>query len=234
MEFVSFMMGNNIHIRTGMNQSFGEKLSDYMMKEEFPSEIISIDIGYRGQLDTSIAFANCVFHEFQSWKFAWHWPISGGKIYITSDNPVTILNPNNIFTRGEISVGFRNLRVNFGDDKPVSKDRMAMDVGLDWTFDGISFGQDAVMIFPVTPHICLIGFSDSERYARFMNRTPGKKDNSISTINLVIHDQCNRVVYSHSKDVLEITKINKPRFVRYCKHNRFAPSFDTAIGIIGS
>lgn len=50
-EFVSFLMGNNIHIRTGMNLSLREKLYDYMIKEEFPAEIISMDIGYRGQLD---------------------------------------------------------------------------------------------------------------------------------------------------------------------------------------
>ena len=228
-EFVSFMMGNNIHIRTGMNQSLRKKLYDYMIREEFPADIISIDIGYRGQLDNSIRFANCVFNEFQSWKFAWHWPIDREKVFMTSDDPVSILNPDNIFTHTEISVGIKNLRVNFGDDKPVSKDRVAMEVGLDFTFDGISFGQDVIMIFPVTPRMCLLGFSDSERQARFMNLPEGKKNSSISTINLVIHSQCNRAVYSHSKDVLEVTKVNKPRFVRYCKHNRFAPSFDVGI-----
>ena len=229
-EFVCFMMGNNIHIRTGMNLSLREKLYDYMIKEEFPAEIISMDIGYRGQLDNSIGYANCVFNEFQSWKFAWHWPIDGKNAFITSDSPVSILNPNNIFAPEATSVGIKNLRVNFGEDKPISKDKMAMAVELDFTFDGISFGQDVIMIFPVTPHMCLLGFSDSERHARFMDRPLGKKNNSISTINLVIHNQCNRAVYSYSKDVLEVTQVNKPRFLNHCQRHGYPPSFDAGIG----
>ena len=232
-ELISFMMGNNIHIRTIMNQWFRKKLYDYLIKEGFPADINSdtnlVDTGYRGQLYNSVGFAGCVFDEFKNWKFVRHLSLEKEKVFIASDAPVSMLNPNDIFTSGEITLGFENLRVIFGDDKPMSKDKMAIDIELDFTFDGVSFGSDAIMVFPVTPHMCVLGFSDRERYTKYMDRPQVKKDNIISTVNLVVYNQCNRAVYSCSKDELEITKINKPRFLNYCQRHGYVPFFDAAI-----
>lgn len=232
-EFISFMMGNNIHIRTIMNQWFRKALCDYMVKEGFPADINSdtnlVDPGYRGQLNNSIGFAGCVLNEFKNWKFVRYLSLQKERVFITSDAPVSLLNPNDIFTSGKITLGYKNLRINIGDDRPVSKSRMAIDFELDFTFDDVSFGRDVIMVFPLTPHMCVLGFSDGERYTKYMDRPQGKKDNIISTVNLVMHDQCNRAAYSSSKDELEITKINKPRFLNYCQSHRYVPSFDTAI-----
>ena len=41
--------------------------------------------------------------------------------------------------------------------------------------------------------------------------------------------KCNKVVYSHSKELLEGIKINMPKFLNHCQHHRFAPSFDAGI-----
>ncbi|MDE0638366.1 MAG: DUF4238 domain-containing protein [Candidatus Poribacteria bacterium] len=232
-ELISFMMGNNIHIRTVMNQWLRKKLCDYMIREGFPADINFdtnlVDTGYRGQLNNSIGFAGCVLNEFKNWKFVRYLSLEKKRVFITSDNPVNMLNPGNMFTPGKITLEYKNLRVNIGDDRPVSKGRVAIDYELDFTFDSVSFGRDAIMVFPVTPYMYVLGFSDGERYTKYMDRPQGKKDNIISTINLVMHNQCNRAVYSCSKDELEVTKINKPRFLDYCQRHGYVPSFDAAI-----
>ena len=66
-ESVSFLMGNNIYIREAITAALSEVLVE-RLAPEFIGDI-SIDIGYRGWLGLSMAFADCVFEEFQSWKF---------------------------------------------------------------------------------------------------------------------------------------------------------------------
>lgn len=69
-ESVSFLMGNNIYIREAIANAL-RKIVLNTQGPGFDGDIpdIAVNLGYRGQLDSSIAFANCVFEEFQSWKF---------------------------------------------------------------------------------------------------------------------------------------------------------------------
>ena len=108
-ESVSFLMGNNIYIRESITKTLNQ-----MLEEELGSEFdgdISFNMGYRGQLKSSIAFADCVFEEFKNWQFVRHGPTNGEKAYITSDNPVSIFNPENVFapwqTVIKLKEGFR-------------------------------------------------------------------------------------------------------------------------------
>ncbi len=227
-ESVSFLMGNNIYIR----EAFTKTLSQ-MVKKELGSEFdgdISIDIGYRGQLKSSMAFADCVFEEFRSWQFVRNKIDTDEKVYITSDNPVSIFNTENVFTPWETIIQLKELNINFGNEsRRISEDRMSRSMKLNFTFDSVSFGQDVVIIFPVTPNVCLLGFSNKTRHLRFMNRPRPDNNDFLAFMNLITFSQCNKVVYSHSKELLAGTKIDMPKFLQHCERHGFAPSFDAGI-----
>ena len=229
-ESVSFMMGNNIYIR----EIIAKLLREILLRTQgsgFDGDIsgISIDIGYRGQLESSLAFADCVFEEFQSWKFVRHGPVNGEKVYITSDNPVSIFNHENVFAPWETRITLKNINIDGTESRPVSDGRMSSNIKINATFESVAFGQDVVMLFPITPSVCLLGFSNNTRYLRFMNHTPRDNNDILVFMNLITFSQCNKVVYSHSKELLEGTKINMPRFLEHCECYRLVPSFDAGI-----
>ena len=85
------------------------------------------------------------------------------------------------------------------------------------------------MLFPITPSVCLLGFSSNTRHLRFMNRTLRDNNDILAFMNLITFSQCNKVVYSHSKELLEGTKIDMPKFLQHCERHGFAPSFDAGI-----
>ena len=230
-ESISFMMGNNIYIREMLAKSLREMLLRTLgTGSDADISDISIDIGYRGQLKTSIAFADCVFEEFQSWQFVRHGPTNGEEVYIASDNPVSIFNPENVFTPWETRIHLKDVNINFGNEsRLVSDGRLSRGVKIHLTFESVSFGKDVVMIFPITPSVCLLGFSNKTRHLRFMNRPQNDNNDVIAFMNLITLSQCNKVVYSHSKGILEAVKVNMPRFIEHCQRHSLVPSFDVGI-----
>ena len=229
-ESVSFLMGNNIYIRDAIANAFSQMLLN-TLGSGFDSDIsdLSINIGYRGQLKLSLAFADCVFEEFQSWKFVRHGPINGEKVYITSDNPVSIFNPKNVFAPWETHINLKDVNIDGTESRPVSDGKMSGDIKINVTFESVAFGQDVVMLFPITPSLCLLGFSNNTRHLRFMNRTPSDNNDILVFMNLITFSHCNKVVYSDSKELLEGTKINMPRFLNHCQRHGYVPSFDTGM-----
>ena len=105
----------------------------------------------------------------------------------------------------------------------ISKERMPMKVQFKVDLD-VSLGQDIIMIFPVTSSVCLLGFSDSGRHTIFMNRLECY-NNIIGFINLMTLNQCNKAVYSHSKELLMETWANVSSF----RENNFTSSFEVGI-----
>ena len=230
-ESISFLMGNNIYIRDAITKILCELL-ERELTSRFDGDIsdISIDLGYRGQLKTSIAFADCVFEEFQDWQFVRHGPSNGEKVYITSDNPVSIFNPENVFTPWETSIRLKDIDINFGvESRPVSGGMMSKKMKVNLTFESIAFGRDVMMLFPITPSLCLLGFSNNTRHLKFMNRTPRDNNDILAFMSLITFSQCNKVVYSHSKELLEGTKINMSKFLNHCQRHGYAPSFEAGI-----
>lgn len=230
-ESVSFLMGNNIRIR----ETFVNALRQMLLKSiesGFDGDIsdIGIDLGYRGQLKSSQAFADCVFEEFQSWKFVRHGPTNGEKVYITSDNPVSIFNPESVFGTWETHIKLKDLKIRFDNEShPVSDGRMSKEVNFHFTFESVSFGQDVVMLFPITPSVCLLGFSDSTRHLKFINRAQSYNNDILAFMNLLTFSQCSKVVYSHCKRILESTKVDMPKFLKYCEDHGYPPSFNAGI-----
>ena len=230
-ESVSFLMGNNIYIRDAITKILRESLENEL-ESRFDGDIsdLSIGIGYRGQLKTSIAFADCVFEEFQSWQFVRHGPTNGEKVYITSDNPVSIFNPENVFGTWQTIVQLKDMNINFDNEsQPVSDGRRSRGMKINFTFESVAFGHDVVMLFPITPSVCLLGFSNKTRHLKFMNRTPRDNNDILAFMNLITFSQCNKAVYSHSKELLGGVKINMPKFLQHCQHHGYAPSFDAGI-----
>ena len=225
-ESVSFMMGNNIYIREGIAETFREMLLK-TQGSGFDRDIpdISINIGYRGQLKSSIAFADCVFEEFQSWKFVYFKIDTSDRVFITSDNPVSMFNTDNAFSPWEMRIQLKDVHISYGNESiPTSDGRMSKEFKLNFTFDSVSFGQDVVMIFPVNPGVYLIAFSDSRTHARYMEE-PRDNCRLVCFLNLITLGQCNKAVYSHRKLRLEETNKNRHSFLDYCVRSRLTPSF---------
>ena len=230
-ESVAFLMGNNIYIRDAITKTLCQTLKKEL-RSEFDDGIsdISFNIGYREQLESSITFADCVFEKFQSWKFVRGGPTNREKVYITSDNPVSIFNSKHVFTPWETIIDLKDVDISFGSENiPVPDGRRSRGVKVNFTFESVDFGQDVVMIFPITPSVCLLGFSNSTRHLRFMNRPPRDNNDILAFMNLITFSQCNKAVYSHSKDLLKGTKINMPKFLNHCQRQGYEPSFDAGI-----
>ncbi len=228
-ESVSFMMCNNIYMR----ERIAKSLREILLRTQgsgFDGDIsdISIDIGYRGQLESSIGFADCVFEEFQSWKFVRLKIDSSDKVFITSDNPVSIFNTENAVAPWETSIQLKNVQISYSGSRPTSDGGGSAKLNVNFTFHSVSFGQDVVMIFPVNPGVYLIAFSDSRTHARYMEE-PKNNNRLVGFLNLITFSQCNKAVYSDSKLRLEETNKNMCSFRDYCVSNGIAPSFYVGI-----
>ena len=227
-EFVCFLMGNNPYIRGKLDEGFGNM--DMQIKDAPGDHYISMPGGHKGKFDWSLAFADAVFEEFLNWKFV-RLETNGYKVFVTSDNPVSIINPQDVRIPAMADVIWRDPKVvNFdNEDIPVSDGWMSRKMEVRMTLKSVGFGRDIIMIFPVTPSVCLLGFSNNTRHLRFMNRTPRDNNDILAFMNLVTFGQCNQVVYSHSKKLLAGTKINLPKFLQHCQHHGYAPSFEAGI-----
>ena len=227
-EFVSFLMGNNTYVRNKLDEGFDNM--EMQIKDAPGDHDIVMPRGYKGKFDWSLAVADAVFEEFHSWKFV-RLDTHGYKVFITSDNPVSILNPEDVRIPVTANVIWRDPRVvSFGDKNISAPDgRMSRKMQVQITLESVSFGRDVVMIFPVTPGLCLLGFSNNTRHLRYMNRTPRDNNDILAFMNLITFSQCNKVVYSHSKELLKSTKIDLPKFLNHCQRYGYPPSFDAGI-----
>ena len=227
-KFVCFMLANNIDVRKRISDKLGEM--DMQIKD-FPTDhTVTIDRGHKARLDLSIAFADAVFEEINNWKFVRN-QTNGYKVFITSDNPVSIFNPENILIPVQCNITWIDPRItNIGDkDIPISDKEMRRKTKGSIILDNVSFEQNVIMVFPIAPNFCLMGFSDSEMHKRYIERPEQSNNNVISFINLITFGCSNKVVYSHSKEILKATRKDLSSFLEYCKIHRRNPSFDTAL-----
>lgn len=222
MEFVSFMVGNNIFVREKLVSVY--KIEKIVQNGIELDNTIVMDKGYKGKFDWSEPFSGRVFKEFQNWVWRLEKLNIGPdkKGFITSDNPVSIFNPENVLTSIDVKLehDWSQTKVAISN----SKDRVDMDVVV--TLANVSFGPDVVMTFPITPKLCLIGFSCNERHNSFKEES---KCRLIEFINLMTLGQCNKAVYSHSKLLLAETRANLVSFRDYCDENNLTPTFEIGI-----
>ena len=223
-QFVSFMLGNNIFARENLIPSVYTINKVVQNGVEVDSKTEK-DSGYRRKFGSSITFSSCFYREFQNWM--WEFVRldigTGEKGFITSDNPVSIFNPENVFTPLDVKLKYDESKTQVAGSN-TSNGRI--DIIVTVPLENISFRQDVVMVFPVTPKLCLIGFSCTERHNEFKEQS---KNMFIEFINLMTLHQCNKAVYSHSKELLRNVKASIPSFVNYCASNNFVPSFDIGI-----
>ncbi len=216
-EFVGFMWGNNISVRKSIAKVFSE-VSLRELRQMLGGGDVSSHVEYRKQLESSIAFADCIFEELLNWKFVRLNTRGDHKVFITSDNPVSIFNPN-VLSPVEIRVEFENVRIKLDDENiPISEGKVSRKTQLNLTFEKVFLGQDVILFFPVTPSVRLLGFSNMTTHLKYMNRDPSVNNHLLAFMNILTFNQCNRTVYSHSKKMLENTKINMPHFLQHCQH----------------
>ena len=223
-QFVSFMLGNNIFVREQLIPKV-YTINKVVQNGVEVDTKIEEDSGYRRKFGSSIAFSNCFYREFQNWM--WEFVRldieTGEKGFITSDNPVSIFNPENVFTPLDVKLKYDESKTEVAGSN-TSNGRI--DIIVTVPLENISFRQDVVMAFPVTPKLCLIGFSCPERRNKFKEQS---KNRIVEFIDLMTLHQCNKAVYSHSKELLMNVKASIPSFVNYCAINNFVPSFDIGI-----
>ncbi len=227
-KFVCFMLANNIDTRKRISDKLGEL--EVQIKEFPPDHKVTIDTGHKARFDLSMTFADAVFEEISSWKFA-RCQTNGYKVFITSDNPVSVFKPENILIPVKGDITWINPRItDFGDKNiPISNKRRRRNIRASIILDNVSFERDIMMVLPLTPNFCLMGFSDSERHKRYMERSEQTNNNVISFINLITLGCSNKVVYSHSKEMLKIARKDLSSFLAYSKTHRRNPSFDIAL-----
>ena len=238
--FVCFIMGNNPYIRKKLDEGLSnmelqikDAPSDHYIS--MPKEHkISMPREHKGKFDWSLAFADAVFEEFHNWKFVRH-ETNTHKVFITSDNPVSIFNPEDVRIPATANVIWRDPRiVSFGDESiPTSDGWMSRETQVQITLESVSFGQDVVLFFPVSPSICLVGFSDSKTHTRYMEY-PKNNVNFPGLINSIIFSRCNKAVYSHSMNFLKGIKADWRNFQNYCNRNGIIPSLDLVLGRRGN
>ena len=223
LEFVSFMVGNNIFVREKLASAYTISKID-QNGVELDNNIV-MDSGHRGKYDRSEAFAGRTYKEFQNWMWRLiRLDLENNKgCFITSDKPVSMFNPEDVFTPIDVRLEHDWSQTKIAMSQK-SKDRIDMNVVV--TLEKVSFGQDIVMTFPVTPRLCLIGFSWTERHNRFIKESQNR---FVEFINLMTLGQCNKAVYSHSKELLVKTRANMPSFLNYCDNNNLTPSFQVGI-----
>lgn len=190
---------------------------------------VPIDKGYRGKFDLSIVFAERVYKKLENWRFEPIVVAGGSKFFITSDNPISIfnpeiLNPANVAIPPKIGVTFL-----YDDERvPIPVDGLQGKLQFPITLENVSFGEDVVIFFPLTPIHCILGFSDRERhdsYRSFM-KSPGGDGRHLPILNILTYATCNKAVYSHSCDLLKRVDAEKHIFQNYYNSNEFIPSFD--------
>lgn len=227
-EFVCFMLANNIDTRKRISDKIGEL---EVQIKEFPTDHkVSFDTGHKARFDLSMACADAVFEEIKSWTFT-RCQTNGYKVFITSDNPVSVFNPENIVIPVRTNITWINPRITDIDDKsiPISDKEMRKKMKASIILDNVSFEQDVMMVFPLSPNFCLIGFSDNGMYKRYIERPEQSNNNVISFINLITLGCSNKVVYSHSKKMLKITRKDLSSFMAYCNTHQRNPSFNVAL-----
>ena len=170
-DFISFLMANNVDTRKKLDEAFGKM--EFEIKDAPGDHNISTHRGYKGKYDWSEVFADAVFEEFRNWII---FPCEvncqelDDKFLITSDNPVSIFDPKDVTVPVPINTTWRNPRIKgFGDENiPTSDGGLSRNVQLEMSLESVSFGMDVVMVFPVTPSLCIVGFSDSVRGSKFI------------------------------------------------------------------
>ena len=232
MDFISFLLGNNIDTRKKLDEGFSKM--ELKIRGAPDDHNISTHRGHKGRYDWSIAFADAAFEEFGSWDFfpcEVNCKTTDDKFLITSDNPVSIFDPKNIKTPIPINTKWRDPRIaDVGDESIRDSDgRLSRDLQLRMTLESVSFGKDVVMVFPVTPSLCIVGFSDRVRSKKF-RANPKKGLAALSFFNCVTFCQCNKEVYSHNDGFLRKTKIDMDKFLEFCKRKGSTPSYDKAFG----
>ena len=228
--FVSFLIGNNVDTREKLDNGFSEM--ELKIKDAPGDHNILTRRGYKGRYDWSEAFADAVFEEFRSWKI---FPCEvnckeiDNKFLITSDNPVSIFNPEDVRTPAPIHAVWRDLKItDIGDESiPTSDGRLSRDVQLRMTLESVSFGRDVVMVFPATPSLGLVGFSDSVRGEEFI-ANPKRGLDALSFVNFITYCHCNKDAYSHLDGLLKKTRNDKANFLEFCKQRGVTPSYDIA------
>ena len=199
LEFVSFMVGNNIFVREKLANLFAIETID-QNGVELTNKIV-MNRSFRNKYDWSIAFSDRVHEVFRSWMFTDVNIGTDQKGFITSDNPVSIFNPEDVFAPIDVKLKYDESKSKASISN-TSKGRIDMEFII--PLINVSFGRDVVMTFPVTPKLCLIGFSHSGRYDSFRE---GTTNGLVEFINLMTFSQANKAVYSHSKELLMETKL---------------------------
>lgn len=214
LKFVGFMLGNNIKKRKNM----AESISSFELQIEGldSKHKILIDKDHRGRFDLSLAVANAFYQEFSNWNFTRRGIGNEQKVFITSDDPVSIFNPENLLSSTYLEHEWKEAKIeSFGDAVITSEGERGIKAEASFTLERVSVEKDIMMIFPITPSSCLIGFSDNDRYAKFAENTMRRDNISNDLINDLINTitfcYSNEAAYSSSKERLKETMTWLPK-----------------------
>ena len=189
-EFITFMIANNRYMRQKVIKAIGDGLAN---KFDIP-----IDRDYRGKFDISLSLSKVIFDELKTWEFMGLREGKNKKVFITSDNPFTIFNPDD----RTLSVG-GSIVIESGDIQDISTPDVSVPPLIPVNFNSVSFDRPAALILPMNPNICVIGFSKPGGWKNYID---SHERDILHHVNFITLAGCHRTVYSSTQEMLEITR----------------------------
>ena len=189
-KLVTFMIANNRYTRQIIIRAVGD---------EFESSLgIPIDREYRGKFDLSFSLSKVIFDQLKAWEFIAIKERDNKKVFITSDNPITIFNPDD----RTLSVG-GSIVFKYEAIENISTPDINAPLSIPMNFNSVSFDRDAALIIPINPNICVIGFS---KLGGWKNYIENHERDLVHHVNFITLAGCHRAVYSSTQKMLEVTK----------------------------
>ena len=176
-KFICFLKANNPTVRKNVKALIGSGLH----KAHHKVSLRDIDTGFK----ITNMFTEFMIRYFSEWKFVIAYNPEENVRFITSDNPVIFVNPDNL----NKSVDFK---FTFGIPKKIGSDD-----SISISAENFELTQNSIVYFPLTPNICVSGYPDWDYFEEY-----GREYSSPQIYNLLVFHNADRKMYSSQRSIL--------------------------------
>ena len=176
-KFICFLKANNPTFRKNVKALIGSGLN----KAHHKVSLRDIDTGFK----ITNMFTELMMRYFSEWKFVIAYNPEENVRFITSDNPVIFVNPDNL----NKSVDFK---FTFGIPKKIGSDD-----SISISAENFELTQNSIVYFPLTPNICVSGYPDWDYFEEY-----GREYSLPQIYNLLVFHNADRKIYSSQRSIL--------------------------------
>ena len=176
-QFICFLKANNPAFRKNVKALIGSGLNEVHHKVS----LRDIDAGFK----ITNMFTELMMRYFSEWKFIIAYNPEENVRFITSDNPVIFVNPDNL----EKSV---DIKFTFGIPKEIGSDD-----SINISVEDFELTQKSIVYFPMTPNICVSGYPDWDYFEEY-----GREYSLPQVYNELVFLNANNRIYSSQRSTL--------------------------------